>query len=223
MSIHTKYEPGTFSWVELTTTDGGAAKAFYAALFGWTFEDNQVGPDMVYSMGKLGDQYSCGLFTMKAMEGIPPHWLSYITVDDADAAAKKASANGGKVMREPFDVMTAGRMAVLTDPTGALFAVWQPKEHIGAGVKQAPGSLTWNELFTTDIAAAGPFYAKTFGWTTKAIDMGPMGTYTLFGPAGAEPGESNVGGMMGLPPNMKGVPPHWLAYFAVADCDASTT
>ncbi|MDB5213322.1 MAG: hypothetical protein JWO86_1249 [Myxococcaceae bacterium] len=86
-------------------------------------------------------------------------------------------------------------------------------------VKQDAGSLCWNELFTT-VDAAGKFYVNTFGWTTKSVDMGPMGTYTLFNRVGDD--KNNAGGMMPMPPNMKGVPSNWLAYFAVADGDAST-
>ncbi len=221
MPKQTKYEPGTFSWVELATTDAESAETFYGGLFGWTFDSSPAGPDMTYTMAKLGGETACGMFKMgKEMQGVPPNWLSYVSVDDADAVAKKAVQNGGKVVKEPFDVMTYGRMAVLTDPSGAHVAVWQPKQHPGAGVKQDPGSLCWNELFTTNVDAAGKFYANTFGWKTKAIDMGPMGTYTLFNRPNDE--KNNAGGMMQMPPNMKGVPSNWIAYFAVTDCDAST-
>jgi predicted enzyme related to lactoylglutathione lyase len=177
---------------------------------------------MIYSMAKLNGQTVCAMYTMgKEMQGIPPNWLSYVTVDDADAIAKTATANGGKVMKEPFDVMTYGRMAVLTDPSGASLAIWQPKATHGAAVKQDPGSLCWNELFTTNVDAAGKFYVQTFGWKTESMDMGPMGTYTLFRRPDATKND-NAGGMIAMPPNMKGVPSNWLAYFAVTDCDAST-
>lgn len=215
-----KYGHGDFSWVDLGTTDAGAAKKFYGDLFGWEFVDEPAGPDMTYSMAKLGGETVCALYKMgKEMQGIPPHWLSYVTVDDADAIVKKATANGGKVMKEPFDVMTYGRMAVLADPSGGMVAVWQSKAHNGASVKQDPGTLCWNELYTTNVDAAGKFYVNTFGWSTTPHDMGPMGTYTLFGRDGKK---DNVGGMMNMPPNMKGAPSNWLAYFATSDVDAST-
>lgn len=221
MTTHTKHEAGTFSWIDLGTTDSESAKKFYGALFGWTFVDMPAGPGNVYTMAKLEGQTVAGLYTMdKAMQGVPPSWLSYITVDDADAVAKKVVAAGGKLMKEPFDVMTAGRMAVVLDPSGAAFAIWQAKDNVGSSVKQAPGSLCWNELFTTDVDSAGKFYTGTFGWKTKAIDMGPMGTYTLFNRTGDT--ENNIGGMIPMPPNMKGVPSNWVAYFAVTDCDAAT-
>ena len=220
MTTRTKYEHGMFSWVELSTTDAADAKRFYGGLFGWKFDDQPAGPGMTYTMCKVGDQSACALFQMgERMKGVPPHWGSYVTVDDVDATAKKAAANGAKLLQEPFDVMDVGRMAVVQDPTGATFCLWQAKRHIGAGVIDEPGSLAWNELYTNDVDRAGKFYVDTLGWTTKAEDMGPMGTYTLFG----LPGEKrSVGGMMPMLPHMKGVPPHWLAYFAVTSCDAST-
>jgi|SRR5882672_8273455 len=219
MPTRTSYEHGTFSWVELATTDSGAAKQFYGALFGWTFDDTPAGPGMTYTMCKLGPQPAAALYTMgDQMKGVPPHWASYITVEDVDATAKKAAANGGKVVKEPFDVMDVGRMAVIQDPIGATVCLWQPKKHIGAGVVNEPGALTYNELLTNDVDRAGKFYVQTIGWTTQAVDMGPMGTYTLFKRTGDK---NDKGGMMPIGPNMKGVPPHWLAYFAVADCDAS--
>jgi uncharacterized protein len=222
MPTMTKHAPGTFSWAELATSDSEAGKKFYGGLFGWTFDDAPAGPDMIYSMAKLSGQTPGALYKMgKEMAGVPPHWLSYVTVADVDATAKKAVAAGGKLMKEPFDVMTFGRMAVITDPTGATFAIWQAKEHIGATVKSEPGSLAWNELYTTNVDAAGKFYVQTFDWQTQAMDMGPMGTYTLFIPKGAEKSD-HAGGMMGMPPNMKGAPSNWLTYFATADVDAST-
>ena len=218
----TKYEHGEFSWVDLATTDPEAAKTFYGALFGWTFVDMPAGPAMTYTMAKLGGETVAALYKMTPdMAGAPPFWLSYVTVDDVDARTKKAAAAGGKVHKEPFDVMDAGRMSVLEDPTGAVLAFWTPKKNIGASVKNEPGALCWNEVFTSNVDQAGRFYVQTLGWKTKAIDMGPMGTYTLFNREGAS-NEKNEGGMMALSPDMKGVPSHWLTYFLVASCDAAT-
>lgn len=219
MAIRTSHPHGAFSWVELGTTDPASAKKFYGALFGWTFVDMPAGPGMTYTMCKLGEHHCAALYGMgESMKGVPPHWASYITVESVDATAKAAAENGGKVLKQPFDVLDVGRMAVIEDPTGAMFCLWTAKNHIGVDVIHEPGSLTWNELFTSDTARAAEFYRKTIGWSTEAVDMGPMGTYTLFN----RPGErANTAGMIPLGPHMKGVPPHWLAYFAVADCDAS--
>jgi predicted enzyme related to lactoylglutathione lyase len=175
-------------------------------------------------MCKLGTDYVSALFalgSMPNMKGVPPHWDSYITVESADATAKVAAENGGKVVKEPFDVMDVGRMAVIQDPTGAVFCIWQAKKHIGAGLVNEPGALAWNELYTTDPERAGKFYSKVLGWSTKPVDMGPGRSYTLFQRPGASKEESDKGGMLKIGPEMGPVPPHWLAYFDVVNCDAS--
>ena len=217
MPTFSKHMHGTFSWAELATTDATAAKKFYASLLGWACEDMRSGPDMIYTMCKVGAEYASALYQMgDAMKGMPPHWASYITVDDVDAVAKKVVEQGGKVLKEPFEVLDVGRMAVVADPAGATFCLWTAQKHIGAGVLHDPGAMTWNELFTSDIDRAGKFYASVIGWTTQAIDMGNMGVYTLFD----RPGEKgNAGGMMPL--MQPGVSSHWLVYFAVSDCDKS--
>ena len=213
------YAPGTFCWVELGTTDSAAAKKFYTELFGWTFEDSPVGPDMVYTMLKLDGKDVGALYQMGAemtAQRIPPHWLSYISVTSADDAAAKAKQAGATLRKEPFDVFTVGRMAVVQDPTGAVFALWQAGTHAGAGIVNAPNSFCWNELGTNDTARAADFYTGVFGWTKDVQQLGPM-EYTMFAN-----GDRPAGGMYRLTPEMGNVPPHWLVYFAVADCDAAT-
>lgn len=220
MPKFTKHEAGTFSWADLATNDAEGAKKFYGGLFGWTFDDMPSGPGMTYSMCKAGGEMAAALYKMgpeMAAMNLPPHWLSYVTVDDVDATTKKVTANGGKVMKEAFDVMDVGRMSVATDPSGGAIAFWQPKKHIGATVKREPGSLCWNELLTTNVDQAGKFYTQTLGWKTEGMDMGPMGTYTLFSLDGTK--DTQLGGMMAHP--MKGAPSAWLAYFATTDVDAS--
>ena len=109
-------------------------------------------------------------YTMRPEErqsGAPPHWNNYVTVTNVDEAVKKAEGLGAKVFAPPFDVMDAGRMAVLQDPTGAVFQVWQPNKHIGAKILNEPGALCWTELTTTDTKAAETFYTQLFGWTPK--------------------------------------------------------
>src|SRR5689334_20526953 len=119
MPTFTEHKPGTFSWMELGTTDADAAKRFYGELFTWTFEDMPAGPGMTYSMASIGGKHVGALYKMGAeMANVPPEWASYITVENVDDVSKKVTANGGKVMKEPFDVMDVGRMAVVADPTG---------------------------------------------------------------------------------------------------------
>ena len=212
-----EYAPGTFCWVELGTTKGDAAKKFYTELFGWDFTDNPIGPDMVYTMFKLNGKDVGALYQLSSemlSQGIPPHWMSYISVTDADETAQKAKSLGGTLRKEPFDVFDVGRMAVVQDPTGAVFALWQPRKHKGAGVVNVPNSFCWNELATKDTTRAGDFYTKLFGWGKNVQQMGPM-AYTSFTNR-----ERPAGGMYTPPPEMGNVPPHWLVYFAVDDTDA---
>jgi uncharacterized protein len=214
----TSYAPGTFCWVELGTTDGEGAKKFYTELFGWDFTDNPIGPGMVYTMLKQDGKDVGALYQMPAEmteQGIPPHWLSYVSVTSADETATKATELGGTIRKEPFDVFDIGRMAVIQDPTGAVFALWQPRKHIGAGIVNVPNSLVWNELGTTDVAKATEFYTNLFGWTADVQQFGIE--YTIF-----KNGERGAGGCYKLTPEMGNVPSHWLVYFAVDDCDATT-
>jgi uncharacterized protein len=212
-----EYKPGTFCWVELGTTNGEAAKTFYTKLFGWDFTDSPIGPGKVYTMLKLNGKDVGALYEMPTemtAQGIPPHWLSYAATTSADETASKAKSLGATLMKEPFDVFDVGRMAVIQDPTGAVFAIWQAGTHKGAGVVNVPGAFCWNELATTDTARDGDFYTGLFGWGKDTQNFGPM-EYTMF-----SNGDRAAGGMFKLTPEMAGIPPHWLVYFAVDDCDA---
>jgi predicted enzyme related to lactoylglutathione lyase len=216
MPDRTSHAPGTPSWTDLTTTDVDAAKKFYADLFGWTYDDQDAGDGMVYTMCLRNGKAAAGLSKqpeMMAQSGAPPMWNTYVTVADADTSTGKVGGAGGTVVMQPMDVMDAGRMFVATDPTGAFFMCWQPKENIGAEVVNEHGALTWNELQTPDVDAAAAFYSKLFGWKANAIDMGDM-TYTAF-----ELDGRGIGGAMNPP--MEGVPAHWQVYFAVDDTDAA--
>jgi predicted enzyme related to lactoylglutathione lyase len=214
----TKYAPGAFCWSELGTSDPDAAKNFYKQVFGWAANDIPAGPDMVYTMLSKDGKDVGALYKLKdehkAM-GIPPHWLSYISVESADETAKKAKELGGTVEMEPFDVFDVGRMAVIQDPTGATFAIWQPRSSIGAKVRDETNTLCWNELNTNDTGKALEFYTKLFGWTSKTDDNSTT-PYTEFMNAGTP-----HGGMIQIAPEWGKVPPHWLLYFAVDDCDGT--
>lgn len=222
MATTTKHAPGTFCWPELSTTDQEAAKKFYAGLFGWTSSDTPMGPDAgSYTIFKHKGQDVAAAHTLTPdmkSAGMPPCWSAYVSVASADEAAQKAAALGGKVVMPPFDVMgTLGRMAILQDPTGATIAAWQAKDHPGVGILDEPGSLCWTELMTRDPAAAGAFYQDLIGWSSEAVDMGAMGTYTLFKRSG-----ENAAGMMRTPDDMPQIPAHWLSYFQVEDIRKTT-
>ena len=219
MTIGTKYANGVFSWVHLGTTDPSAAKRFYGSLFGWEFEDMPAGPEMTYTFISLKKHSVAGLYALSkdmVSQGVPSHWLPFVNVADADDVAKKASQAGGKVAYPPMDVLDVGRMAVLQDPTGANIAIWQAKKHLGADMINETGAICWNELLSPDIKAAGRFYGATFGWTADLVDTSADSSYTMF-----KAGTTQVGGMMARPPRLSDVPPNWLTYFGVADCDST--
>jgi uncharacterized protein len=215
MPKRTSYAQGTPNWVDLQSSDQGAAKAFYGQLFGWAFDDQPMPDGPVYSMAKLGDEHVAAIASLSPemmAAGHPSAWNTYIAVDSVDDAAAKVEAAGGKVAMAPFDVMDAGRMAFVLDPSGAPVALWQANQHIGATLVNEPGALTWNELITDDPSAV-TFYEQVAGMTTATMDMGD-GEYTLF-----EAGGQQVGGSM--PPRMPQIPNHWHVYFAVTDADAT--
>jgi predicted enzyme related to lactoylglutathione lyase len=174
MGKRTSYAAGAFSWVDLAITDAAAAKSLYAGLCGWEMEDSDAGDGAVYTMCRVDGDAVCGLFEMSEdmrATGARPTWTSYVTVADADAAAARANELGGGVIDDAFEVLDAGRMAVLRDPQGAVFAVWQPRTRIGAERVNDVGCLCMNELATSDIDAARSFYEGLFGWTTEAVEM----------------------------------------------------
>jgi len=215
MPARDSYAQGTPNWVDLQTTDQAAAKAFYSGVFGWSFDDQPMDAGAVYSIAKIGDGQVAAIAPqspeLKAA-GAPPMWNTYLAVDSVDDATAKVAAAGGTVAMEPFDVMDAGRMSFVMDPSGAPVALWQANQHIGATLVNEPGTVVWNELIT-DNPAALPFYEQVLGLTTTTTEMGE-GKYTMFQVGGKE-----VGGTM--PPQMAGMPNHWHVYFAVADADAA--
>ncbi|MEA2166739.1 MAG: uncharacterized protein QOF76_39 [Solirubrobacteraceae bacterium] len=213
MGTRDTYEPGTFSWAELATTDAAAAKAFYGELFGWEFEDSDTGGGPIYSMASVDGKHVGALF--EATDG-PPRWNAYITVDDVDESTEKAKEAGAGIVAEPFDVMDAGRMAVVQDPSGAAVSLWQAKDHAGAQLVNAPGALCWNDLMTHDVEKAVEFYAEVFDWDIGAVEDAPDDRH------GIRVGERMNGGIAKLPESMGAdVMPHWLSCFAVEDVAAS--
>jgi predicted enzyme related to lactoylglutathione lyase len=176
MGKRASHAPGTFSWVDLATTDVASAKSFYRALFGWELEDSESGGGAVYTICRLDGDAVCGIGEMPESTGsaeTPPAWTSYVTVEDADAATERARELGGRSVAEPFDVLDAGRMAVIEDSRGGVFAIWQPRAAIGAERVNDVGCLCMNELVTGDLDAARTFYEGLFGWTTETVDLGP--------------------------------------------------
>jgi uncharacterized protein len=216
MPERTKYTPGTFSWADVTTTDQDAAKQFYGQLFGWTAVDFPVGEGAVYSMMQIDGKDVAAISPQpaeQAQAGVPPVWNSYVTVESADAAADRAQKLGAAVHAPAFDVMDVGRMAVIQDPQGAFFMAWEPKQHVGAGLVNAPGALSWNELATPDPDASADFYREMFGWKIEPFE----GMDGYLGIANSD-GHGN-GGIRAAAENE---PTYWLVYFGSADADADT-
>jgi uncharacterized protein len=215
MPERTQYAPGTPSWVDIQTSDPVGAKSFYGALFGWEYDDRPVGHDAdgnetVYSMAMKNGKNVAAIAPLP-MPGVPPHWNTYVTVADVDATAARVPDAGGSVMMPPFDVMDAGRMSVIADPTGALLCLWQATNNIGASLVNEHGTLSWEELMTPDVPAATAFYAQIFGWKAEPVQMPGM-EYTEL--------KLNGRGIAGaLNPPVEGMPAVWSVYFAVDDTD----
>jgi len=213
-----RHQPGTFCWVELGTTDQDAAKHFYGSLFEWSFVDYPMGPGEFYTMFQLDGRTAGAAYKMGDREaGVPPHWNLYVSVEDADAIAARAVQLGGKAPMGVGDVGANGRMAVILDPAGAVFCLWQPKQTQGVGVMGENNSYVWADLSTSDRPGAKKFYEGLFGWKITPGHGKDESTY-LHILAGEK-------GIAGIQPDMMrnpDVPPHWMPYFMVADADVAT-
>jgi uncharacterized protein len=230
------YIPGVPCWVDTGQPDPQAALGFYGGLFGWEFEN-------VMPADSPGEYFIARLRggTVAAVGSIPEDlpatamWNSYVSVESADETASKARAAGGAVAMEPLDVMDAGRMAVLIDPEGAAFCVWEAKKHHGARIVNEPGSLTFNGLHTRDLEGAKSFYGSVFGWTTLVLDGAEMWTLPGYGDylerdnPGLRKQIAAVGGPAGfedvvasinpLPDDQPDTQAYWSVTFSVADAD----
>ena len=216
MGERTSYSPGTFSWVDLSTTDQDGAKAFYSGLFGWETEDNPVGEGVVYMMAKLANKYVGAISPQPRQQreaGVPPMWNSYITVESADAALELARDHGGTVHAPAFNVMDAGRMGVIQDPQGAYVMVWEAGNHTGAGLVNAHGALSWNELASPDPEASAGFYSAVFGFKAETME-GSQTPYLIISTAD---GHSNGGISMAASTE----PCYWLVYFGSDDLEGT--
>jgi len=231
------YIAGVPCWIDTSQPDTDAAAEFYGGLFGWEFEDAMPAeaPGR-YLIARIrgGDVAAVS----SAPEDAPAQatWNTYIWVEDADEAAAKARGAGGSVVSEPFEVMDAGRMAMLADSEGATFCVWQAREHRGARIVNEPGALNFNVLNTRDPAAAKRFYGDLFGWTTLDLGSGEFWTLRAYGDyleqlspgtrersaeMGAAGFEDVVAAITPIAGNDTGTPAHWGVTFGTADADAT--
>jgi predicted enzyme related to lactoylglutathione lyase len=218
MSTRTDPWPaGTPCWVDLSVPDVQGAVAFYAAVIGWTFVDS--GPDYGnYQIGQMDGRAAAGIGPVM-QEGQPSAWTVYLASDDADATATLIGEHGGSIYAGPMDIPGSGRMLIAADPTGGVFGVWQQTGMIGTAVLDEPGAFTWDDARLHDVEAGKRFYADVFGFRYAPLgpEAGETGDYEVFSVGDGRPA-GGIGGMMGAP---AGTPSHWLAYFTVADVDAS--
>lgn len=216
-----RYPNGLFGWADLMTRDTATAAQFYDALFGWTHVEQPTPMGPAYTEFFKDGRLVCGMSPM--MPGVPEQvsafWNAYVLVEDLDATLDRVLPAHGSVSMPAMDVMNEGRMAMVTDPSGATVGLWEPRDHQGADVFNEPGSMTWNELQSRDVDAALPFYDAVFGWTWRTQDGSDYWVAEL--PAKQDEDKTNAGAMA-MPP---GVPDEvsslWMVYFAVDDCDTS--
>lgn len=218
MAIVDKHPPGSFCWIELVTTDQDAAKKFYNQLFGWAITDSPLGPDDFYTIFKIHSRHAAAAYTMRKdqrAQGVPAHWMLYIAVENADQAVAKAAKTGGVVISPAYEVGDAGRMAVLQDPTGAVFSIWQSKKSSGLGINGVDGALCWADLTTPGPDLAAKFYSNLFGWQFVPGEKDHSGYMHI------KNGEDFIGGMPPARLYSGKVPAHWLIYFGMNDVKAS--
>lgn len=205
--------PGKFVWYELLSPDHKKAQPFYAELVGWRIVPFPMGTgsyDMIY----VGEEMLGG-FAEPRPDNRASRWVGVVSVDDVDAAARATAEGGGKIAEAPADAEGIGRLARIVDPQGGELSLIKS---VGGDPPDVtawpPGHFIWNELHTPDAAAAVSFYGKVVGFASRAIDMGPSGTYHILSRGGAERG--------GVTSHMPaGLPAMWLPYVAVADCDGT--
>jgi uncharacterized protein len=208
---------GHFVWYEHLTQDAKRAIAFYSDVIGWKTQPFGEGGDYVMWVGSQGPLGGVMKLPPEAAKmGARPHWMAHVEVDDVDKTAALAQRLGGKVYKEPTDIPTVGRFAVLADPQGASFSVFRPSQSMDLHDPEKEGEFCWNELLTSDSGAALTFYSELLGWKLQEeMDMGPMGKYRIFGV-----GEKRLGGMMNAPKE-RPMPPMWLFYTSTNDLEAA--
>jgi predicted enzyme related to lactoylglutathione lyase len=207
---------GQFVWYEDMTKDPRGAITFYTDVLGWKTEPFQ-GTDYTMWVSKQGPLGGVLKHSGEAAtQGAPASWIAHVQVDDVDATVVRARQLGGRIYKEPSDIPTVGRFAVIADPQGAALSVFKPASDMPLHDVSEEGEFCWNELTTSDSSAAFKFYSELFGWKIlEEMDMGPMGTYRIFGV-----GDQRLGGIMTAPRDQPS-PPAWLFYAETGNLDAA--
>jgi len=209
MDVDTNQPLGTPTWIDLGVPDLDRALAFYGAVFGWDFD---VGPEEYgrYTTCLLRDRRAAAL-SAEHDPAVGYFWNVYLATPDCDRTAERAREAGGTLLTEPSDVMDQGRLAIVRDPVGAQFGLWQGRAHIGCGVVNEPGALVRNDLITADPEPARQFYAQVFDFTLDRNEDMPGFDFTFL----RRPDGHEIGGIMGVP----GAPSAWNTTFEVAGTD----
>ena len=208
---------GRFVWYENLTSDPKAAIDFYTDVVGWKTQPFGEANDYVMWVGSQGPLGGVMKLPDEAAKmGVPPHWMAHVQVENVDQTISLVKKLGGKIYKEPEDIPTVGRFAIIGDPQGAVLSVFTPNAPMTLHDSSKAGEFCWNELMTSDYAAAFNFYSQIFGWKVlQDMDMGPMGTYRVFGI-----GEKQLGGMMTIPKGAP-MPPNWTFYVETPDLNSA--
>jgi uncharacterized protein len=212
-----RYEPGTFCWVELVTTDLAASEQFYGELFGWDWRpaaDTRAANGIAFT---LDGAVVCGMTTLPGQHhesGTPPHWRAYVSVDRLDAALAETERLGGARVADGDDERGDARTAFIKDPSGAVLGLWESRSRHGVERVNDPGCFVWSELHTRDVRRASEFHRNLFGWAITGRMNDPAEGYLI----ARNNGWLNAG-ILPFGPEEGAVPPHWLTYFTVTSCD----
>ncbi len=233
MSERDEYIPGVPCWVDASYRDPESVLPFYRGLFGWEFIPASATPGERFFIATINGASTAGIGELPADHPPVPAWNTYVAVTDADQAVARVRAAGGEVLAPAFDVLDAGRMAILKDPQGAVFCVWQAGETNGAKLVNEHGAVNFNTLRTPDLEAAKQFYREVFGWTTLVMAGSQFWTLPGYGDyletivPGMRQGAADMGAagfedvVAVLEPLTGDQQPHWHVTFAVNDADAA--
>jgi predicted enzyme related to lactoylglutathione lyase len=210
------HAPGRFCWVDLSTLDLERARRFYTSVFDWETVEVETGDAPPYLMFTQDDKIVAGLSELDddlKKQGIPATWNHYVAVENADETAERVEELGGSMVVPVMQVLSAGRLGFLTDPTGAALGIWEAEEHGGFEIVTEANSVCWHELATRDLAGATEFFEDLFGWATVDNPVAPAGYRTI------KLGHDDLGGILQMTEEWGDMPPHWTVYFAVEDAD----
>lgn len=233
MSERDEYIPGVPCWVDASYKDPESVLPFYRGLFGWEFTPAIETPGERFFIATIRGGSAAGIGELPADHPPVPEWNTYVAVTSADEAVVKVQAAGGEVLAPAFDVVDAGRMAILKDPQGAVFCVWQAGRTKGAKVVNEHGAVNFNTLHTADPEAAKQFYGEVFGWTTLSLAGAEFWTLPGYGDyletivpgmrkGAAEMGAAGFEDVVAVLESLKdGEQSHWHVTFAVNDADAA--